>query len=82
MLDKCFNPACAEKLHHLRSGRVVRIVRNEGEQLKMEHYWLCGNCYASSDFAFGPHTSISLVSKSQKVPASDFDAWLEQTLIA
>jgi hypothetical protein len=82
MIDKCFNPACGEKLLHLRSGRVVRIVRNDGNQFTVEHYWLCGDCYASKDFAFGPHASISLVSKLQKTPVADFDFWREQTLVA
>src|ERR1700730_547390 len=70
MIDKCFNPVCGEKLLHLRSGRVVRIVRNDGDQFRVEHYWLCGNCYASNDFTFGPHASISLVTKSQKIPVA------------
>jgi hypothetical protein len=82
MIDKCFNPVCGEKLLHLRSGRVVRIVRNDGEQFRVEHYWLCGNCYASNDFTFGSHASISLVTKSQKIPVAEFDFWREQTLVA
>jgi hypothetical protein len=66
----------------LRSGRVVRVVRNEGEQFRVEHYWLCGNCYASNDFCLGLDTSISLVSKLQKTDVAEFDVWREQTLVA
>ena len=82
MIDKCFNPACGEKLLHLRNGRVVRVVRTDGDQFTVEHYWLCGNCYVSNDFAFGPHASISLVAKVQKTPAAEFEYVLEQTLVA
>jgi hypothetical protein len=82
MIDNCFNRGCGEKLLYLRSGRVVRIVRNDGEQLRVEHYWLCGNCSVSNDFTFGPHDLISLVSQSQKTPVVEFDFWREQTLVA
>ena len=82
MIDKCFNPACGEKLLHLRNGRVVRVVRTDGDQFTVEHYWLCGNCYVLNDFAFGPHASISLVRKVQKTPAVEFEYVLEQTLVA
>ena len=82
MIDKCFNPTCAQRLLHLRSGRVVRVVQNKGEQFRVEHYWLCGKCYASKDFCFGSDSSISLVSKLQKTDVAELDVWREQTLVA
>jgi hypothetical protein len=82
MINKCFNPSCGQQLLHLRIGRVVRIVRKEGDHVRVEHYWLCGECYASNDFCFGPQASISLVSRVQKTPVAEFDVLLERALVA
>jgi hypothetical protein len=54
MIDKCFNPSCNKQMRYLRDGRVVRLIRREGDRTLVQHYWLCGNCYDSYDFAFPP----------------------------
>jgi hypothetical protein len=38
--------------------------------------------YANTISVFGQQASISLVSKSQKITSSEFDAWLDQTRVA
>jgi len=30
MIDACFNPECRQELHHLRDGRVVRVIHGIG----------------------------------------------------
>ena len=60
MIDRCFNPACRRNLSHLRDGRVVRVIRGKGENLSVEHYWLCGPCYETHDFEFPADGSVAL----------------------
>lgn len=59
VIDRCFNPACRRNLLYLQDGRVVRIMRGKADNTSVEHYWLCGPCYATHDFEFpadGPVT--------------------------
>ena len=44
MLSECLNPECRKELHYLRDGKVVRVVRQEEERIRVEHFWLCGPC--------------------------------------
>ena len=52
MIDRCFNSACKKRLRYPRDGRVVRVIRSQNGQLRVEHFWLCGPCYAAYDFVF------------------------------
>ena len=58
MINKCFNPACEKQMRYLRDGRVVRVIRREEDQTMVQHYWLCGSCYDSYDFAFPPSGEV------------------------
>jgi hypothetical protein len=64
MIAICFNPACNRELLYLRNGRVVRVIRGEGDDVSVEHYWLCGPCYVSLDFVFPADGSVILGAKS------------------
>ena len=64
MLHGCFNPDCHAELRYLRSGRIVREVRNNAAGLKVEHFWLCGDCHRTLDFAFADDGGVLLVRKS------------------
>lgn len=52
MINECFNPDCKRGLHYLREGRIVRILRVSGEDISIEHFWLCGSCSESHEFLF------------------------------
>ena len=65
MLTECFNPECRKKLEYLRNGRVIRTVRNVSSQLSVEHFWLCGSCYSTLDFGFGPGGTVALRQRSR-----------------
>jgi hypothetical protein len=60
MIDRCFNPDCSRKLHYLRDGRIVRVIRGKGDSVSLEHYWLCGLCYMTHDFLFPEDGSVTL----------------------
>jgi hypothetical protein len=45
MISECFNPSCHRALKYLRDGRVVRIIRDEPGDIRVEHFWLCGSCH-------------------------------------
>lgn len=68
VIDKCFNPACGRELHYLRDGRVVRILRGEGDDLSVEHYWLCGPCFHEYDFAFPATGTVAIRPRPQGNP--------------
>jgi hypothetical protein len=65
MLTECFNPECRKKLEYLRNGRVIRTMRNVSSQLSVEHFWLCGSCYSTLDFGFGPDGTVALRQRSR-----------------
>ena len=72
MIERCFNPSCKIKLHYLRDGRVVRVIREKGGDISVEHYWLCGPCYEYYDFEFSPDGSVSLGPKARGEHADEF----------
>jgi hypothetical protein len=63
LIDRCFNPGCRRVLSHLQDGRVVRIMRRKDDDIPVEHYWLCGACYATHDFEFRADGSVTIREK-------------------
>lgn len=62
MVTECYNPSCRTKLLYLRNGRIIRVIHNEPDGLRIEHFWLCGACYLTYDFFFtkeDDHLSIT-----------------------
>lgn len=54
MVNNCANPGCGKPLHYLREGRIYIFDASAGaaepgvkRQRRLEHYWLCGLCYAT-----------------------------------
>lgn len=68
MISECMNPNCRKQLIYLRSGRVIRMVRVERERVLVEHFWLCGDCYAGYDFSFAPDGKVSIAKRFAPVP--------------
>lgn len=68
MVDVCFNPECNKELHYLREGRIVRIVRGEGEEERLEHFWLCGPCSEAYEFVFEPDGSVHIKHRQSSAP--------------
>lgn len=60
MVNACYNSECNKELRYLREGRVVRIVHDDGDQARVEHFWLCGPCSRAYEFIFEPDGSIGL----------------------
>jgi hypothetical protein len=52
MVDVCYNPECKKELRYLREGRVVRVVYGDGDEARLEHFWLCGHCNRIYEFVF------------------------------
>jgi hypothetical protein len=72
MLNVRFNPACKRELLYLRDGRVVRLVKVQGAQARVEHFWLCGECFRLHDFRFSSKEGVSLIARSWR-PNDDAD---------
>ncbi len=69
MISECLNAACRRPLDYLRAGRIVRTQYRDGTRLKMEHFWLCGECSQFFDFLVfsdGPAVAISCGRYSQR----------------
>jgi hypothetical protein len=64
MITVCFNPVCKRELLYLREGRVVRLVKTRGGQARVEHFWLCGDCYQLHDFQFSSKGDIRLIARA------------------
>lgn len=48
----------------MRTGRVVRITRSDTARIRVEHFWLCGECYRSFDFHFAGDGTMSMVPRN------------------
>lgn len=64
MITVCFDPVCTRELLYLREGRVVRLVKTQGGQERVEHFWLCGDCYQLHDFQFSSKGGIRLIARA------------------
>src|ERR1700735_848968 len=67
MVDVCYNPECKKELRYLREGRVVRIIHGDGDEARLEHFWLCGHCSQIYEFVFPSDGPVGL-----KVRGSQF----------
>lgn len=53
MVQKCANPLCSEPFLHFSSGKIYRVDQRDTmrapcpqrEGQKVEHFWLCGECF-------------------------------------
>jgi hypothetical protein len=72
VVDHCFNPECNRELRYLREGRVVRLIHDNGNETRVEHFWLCGNCSETHEFLFTPGGSIGLRLRIDSPVASKF----------
>ena len=71
MISECLNPACHKELRYLRSGRVVRTTRRIGTEIKVEHFWLCGECHADYDFLFAKDGRVTLALRPRFVAKAE-----------
>jgi hypothetical protein len=65
MISECFNPSCRRELRYLRDGRVVRVIRDD---LRVEHFWLCGSCHLQYDFCFTDDKALSIGPQMRGAP--------------
>jgi hypothetical protein len=63
MITQCMNPKCRKELHYLRNGRVIRTTSRAGSTVKVEHFWLCGECHIEYDFILSKDGGVSLISR-------------------
>ena len=85
MLKECLNPECRKELHYLRDGKVVRVVRQQVEQIRVEHFWLCGECHLNYDFHFSADGRVSVLQRlggSPVPPQNRTPSKPELTLVA
>ncbi len=81
MISECFNPICRKKLEYLRTGKVVRVVRENGPKVEIEHFWLCGDCRKSHDLRLLPNGTVALSAHTVTPSRSSSRAlqWLQST---
>jgi hypothetical protein len=66
MVNACYNSECKKELHYLREGRVVRIIHGDGNEARLEHFWLCGPCSVAYEFVFEADGSVSLIRRHRE----------------
>jgi hypothetical protein len=83
MISECFNPTCRARLHYLRDGRVIRVVHDDLDGFRIEHFWLCGACYHFYDFHFRKDGELSIVPKNGggDTPDKPDIKWIEEPLV-
>lgn len=81
MISECVNPICRKKLEYLRAGKVVRVVRENGPKVEIEHFWLCGDCRKSHDLRLLPNgtVALSLHAVSSSIASAKVMRWLQRT---
>jgi hypothetical protein len=45
---------------------VIRVIRNDVEGIRVEHFWLCGSCHRQYDFCFSNDKGLSFVRRQRK----------------
>jgi hypothetical protein len=60
MISECFNPSCRRELMYLREGRVIRVIGEEPDGFRLEHFWLCSACHLQYDFGFARDETLSI----------------------
>lgn len=80
MISQCMNPDCRKDLHYLRDGRVVRVVQRVEKRVRLEHFWLCGECHLDLDFCFSGEGRVSLTKR--RGSPSESEPPLVLTLVA
>jgi hypothetical protein len=65
MISQCLNPECRKELHYLRNGRVIRTTLRIGAEVRVEHFWLCGDCHLDYDFLFAKDGRVSLAPRTR-----------------
>ena len=70
MVNNCANPGCGKPLHYLREGRIYIFDASAGATepgakrlRRLEHYWLCGGCYATMILVQDDHGAIRVLPK-------------------
>ena len=83
MITECFNPSCRTRLHYLRDGRVIRVVHDDLDGFRIEHFWLCGACYHFYDFHFRKDGELSIAPKNGggDTPDKPDIKWLEEPMV-
>ena len=66
MITECYNPVCKKELRYLRDGRVIRVVKVRSTNAKVEHFWLCGDCFQLHDFRLTASGIVRLVAKKMQ----------------
>jgi hypothetical protein len=74
MLTTCFNPECHKELLYLRTGRVVRVIQTQAGRTRVEHFWLCGDCYLSHDFQLAADGTVRVVPKAAALTKIDVES--------
>jgi hypothetical protein len=67
MISQCMNPDCRKELHYLRAGRVVRTTNRIDNTIKVEHFWLCGDCLPNYDFLFAKDGRVTVTARPKYV---------------
>lgn len=81
LISQCLNSECRRALNYPRGGRIVRTEYLVGMCLKLEHFWLCGDCsrcFGFRIFADRPAVAIGCERYSQRFVRTEEAAFLSR----
>ena len=60
MVSKFANPVCNENFRSMKTGRLYRVHRHDGDKVVVEFYWLCDKCVV------GYHPNFEKIQEEKK----------------
>ena len=61
---------------------MVRVLRQLSDGIEVEHFWLCGHCYATLDFSFDQDGTPRITTKSRLQIAADLELSFDDRRVA
>jgi hypothetical protein len=65
VISQCSNDECRKPLLYLDNGRVIRTIRQLDDATKIQHFWLCGDCYVIYDFSVTQGGEVSYLRRER-----------------
>ncbi len=65
MISQCSNADCRKPLLYLDNGRVIRTIKHVDDNVEIQHFWLCGDCYVIFDFSVAEDGHVSYLRRER-----------------
>jgi hypothetical protein len=63
MVSHCANPDCRRELRYLRDGKIYQFVLFQTGSKRLEHFWLCGECFKNMTLISVDQSEVKIARK-------------------